>query len=122
MLPLHALPSQSFLAALLSKLGHTVNMNTLGGLLNEALRESCKDLPNSGMSTTSFNWKTTMLTCRRGSGRSGGELAQTASAASGVARGAIGATGRACSCTHLDVHAHGRDAALDATVLARLGR
>ena len=65
MLAPHALPSQCFLAALLSEQGHAVNTYTLGAQLNEALPESLKSLPNGGTSTRSFNWKTTKFTCRR---------------------------------------------------------
>lgn len=60
----HALLSQCFLAAALSKLGNAVGMNVLGGILNDALREDCRDLPKQGLTTNSFNFKTTMFTCR----------------------------------------------------------
>ena len=60
----HALLSQCFLAAALSKLGNAVGMNVLGGILNDALRDDCKDLPKQGLTTNSFNYKTTMFTCR----------------------------------------------------------
>ena len=58
----HALLSQCFLAAVLSKLGNPVGKYTLGGILNAAL-EACKGLPMQGLSTKSFNAKTTMFTC-----------------------------------------------------------
>ena len=59
----HALLSQCFLAAVLSKLGNPVGKYVLGSILNAALSEDCKDLPMQGLSTRSFNAKTTMFTC-----------------------------------------------------------
>ena len=65
----HALPSQWPVlhgrpaSPLLSKLGHTVRMITLGGILNDALSVSCKEHGGS-TNTASFNWKSTMFTCR----------------------------------------------------------
>ena len=48
---------------MLSKLGNPVGKYVLGSILNAALSEDCKDLPMQGLSTRSFNAKTTMFTC-----------------------------------------------------------